>query len=173
MLGLILLSSVEVEPSYIRIGTRENIIAGMGSFNVSFAESSPREFVSLWFMMHVTGLLLDSRMTAPAPFTSNECQRFGKDCIAYILPGQFEWIRNDSYSKEFLDGLEKPEEATGFLVDNAQTYLLEFYPLDNSSTFGRGKCRIYLAESSSNAIRVCLRNDEGHLLAGIYRTGVF
>src|SRR5438045_3597682 len=101
LLGVILLSSVQVDPNYLRIGVGESIIAGMGEFDASMAANV--RVSGVWLSVQVAGLLLDPRIAAPVAPLSTDCKSLHKDCLAYILPGQLEWVRNDTLNRDFLD----------------------------------------------------------------------
>jgi hypothetical protein len=168
-----LLSSVQIDPTYLRIGEGESVLAGMGQFNVTLALSTPGNFVSLWFMLQISGLLVDPTIATLAPSTSATCQKLGDDCVAYILPGELENIKINGFDNKTLIDVDSPDEATSVLVENAPGYLLEFSPLQGSPVFGEGDCQIYGA-SYGRPLNLCLKNAGNVLLGGDSKNrGVF
>lgn len=165
VLGVILLSSVQIDPTYLLIGQGVSVIAGLGQFDVSLALSTPGNFVALWFMLHISSLLVDPRIAIPAMSTSTACQKPGDDCVAYILPGELDWIKINGTDSKILIDVDNPDDATSVLVENAPGYLLEFSSFQNISVFGEADCRIYGA-SYGRPLNLCLKNVEDVLLGG-------
>src|SRR5271170_204520 len=122
VLGVILLSSVKVDPNYLRIGNRENIFAGMGQFNVSLSNYTTPDFVPLWFTMQITSLLQDPRTAIQAPMTSDACQEIGDECVAYILPGELAWVKSENDSTASLVDDNYPDDAMSFVVEDAVSW---------------------------------------------------
>jgi hypothetical protein len=160
-----LLSSVQVDPNYLRVGQGNGVVAGLSEFDVSLAFFVPDGFVSLWFMLHISSLLVDPRIVITAPPTSTICQNLGDNCVAYILPGELDWIKLEGFNNKSLRDVPRPDDATSVLVENAPGYLVEVSSLHNGSIFGEADCKLYGA-SYGRPLKLCLKNDKDTLLGG-------
>lgn len=160
-----MLSSVQVDPNYLRIGQGKGVVAGLSEFDVSLTLSVPDGFVALWFMLHISSLLVDPRIVIPASPTSAICQNLGDNCVAYILPGELDWIKLEGFNNKSLRDVHSPDDATSVLVENAPGYLLELSSLHNGSLFGEADCKMYGA-SYGRPLKLCLKNGKDVLLGG-------
>ena len=161
LLGIILLSSVNVETNYLRISSPANIIAGLGPFNVTMALSESPVFVSRWFMMQISGLLSDPQNAILTTLDGN-CS-LADNCTAYLIPGDFKTIQARQSNISSI-----PNSAASFVVENAQGYLLKFSSsLHPPLPFNDSDCQIYGVHNES-ALKLCLKNDGNDLLAGLF-----
>ena len=153
------MSSVNVETNYLRISNTENIIAGLGLFNVTIALSNSPVFVSRWFMMQISGLLSDPRNAIPT--TLNESCRLADGFTAYVVPGEFKTIQDRKPSN--ISNI--PDSAISFVVGNAPGYLLQFSSLKRQLVFNDSDCQIY-GVYNENSLKLCLRNEGNDLIGG-------
>jgi len=181
LVGVLLLSSIRIEPLYLQLGEPEPVIAGLDQFNASLASTSLKDsgFLPLWFTMRISSLLSDPGNAIMLPTTATQdthwCSSGRCDCAAYILPGELDSIP-----------LERPSQsdirwdATSFEVEMAPAYQLEFKSVSMFS-FDDTDCQLYGVQKSfsnsrplllnlttiSKAFKLCLKNTiDGDLFAG-------
>ena len=159
-----MLSNIGFETKYVPLGPEANVFSGLAPFNVSLATPEWSEIgVPPAFLMFAFSLLSDSRSVAAIPPITQECQNAANDCLSVILPNALDYT---GLEENYTRPIEYNQDATTYVVKNATGYQLEYIPLQDD-TFEVDDCQILGRFPSLFFVKMCLKNVDGDLLAGI------
>jgi len=158
---VILLFNTNFEPSQPRVSSPTAVIAGMSPFDPALLSQISPDDLAAEALISVDGLLKDQ--TIAINWMNDTCLSTD-GCFSYILPGSFDEIIVQS-SQSLASSL--PFEGKWFIAEEVPVYRLDYFPLQSNVYFAQSDCPIYA--SLSSAVKVCLKNVEENLIAGIQR----
>lgn len=162
-LTVILLFNPSFEAILHRSGSDQDVIAGMAPFDPSLLDQISPDDLATDMLASIAELLKDQTITLPYFGPNNYTCPEGEGCFSYIIPGEF----NEIVSRATLQSLAVSMESqnTQFVVKDTPVYQFDYLQLQEDFVFGEPDCQIY--SSITNAIKVCLKNADGNLVAGI------
>lgn len=151
-LGFLLLSNINFENTFTTVGSKQNVIAGLGPFNASIDNGDP----SFLIYSDLNSLLQSEQETFPV-LSPNGTSCI--ECFSYILPGTLNGI--GLVPTGVPPAADPPEGATLYISKAAPAYQLDYYPL-HGTNFPSTACQVY-----GDLMKICLMNVDGDLIAGM------
>lgn len=197
VLSVIYLVHITFTTTYVQVGAFDVVLAGIPPFNASVANESLDVSVTLPYLFDKLSLqfLGDPRVAIGFPPVTEQCRNSGDSCSSYIFPGKMENIILEPPQSGYtpgnvsnitavnnpagtpiitlLDYSEKQRRGvTSYIILNATTYHVEFFPLEQSVEFGADDCR-YLGYGDINSsvsptpVKLCIKSIGEDLAIGM------
>jgi hypothetical protein len=199
VLSIVLLIHIDFTTTYFPVRDYNLVLTGIAPFNASLTQNSGVSSILPFFFDELSlQFLWDPTAAIEAPPVTEQCRNAGDSCYSYIFPGTMQNmelikplpggstpgnVSNFTVSEAIdlevapflpLDYTEEERHgATSYIVLNATTYQVEFFPLQESVGFNNDDCQ-YLGNGDINSpnsplpVKMCIKGIGEDLAIGMF-----